>query len=140
MFGYIRPVERELRIRESEYYRALYCGICAAMGRLCGQRAMLTLSYDAVFIALLRAAVTGEQPEVSKIRCLRHPFCRRAAAESCDAVDSAAVICTLLACGKLADDAADERGMRRFGARTAGRFLSCAAGAPADLPPTPLPP
>ena len=128
MFGYIRPVERELRIRESEYYRALYCGICAAMGRLCGQRAMLTLSYDAVFIALLRAAVTGEQPEVSKIRCLRHPFCRRAAAESCDAVDSAAVICTLLACGKLADDAADERGMRRFGARTAGRFLSRAAG------------
>ena len=65
---------------------------------------------------------------MSKIRCLRHPFCRRAAAESCDAVDSAAVICTLLACGKLADDAADERGMRRFGARTAGRFLSCAAG------------
>ena len=34
MFGYIRPVERELRIRESEYYRALYCGICTAMGRL----------------------------------------------------------------------------------------------------------
>ncbi len=128
MFGYIRPVERELRIRESEYYRALYCGICTAMGRLCGQRSRLTLSYDAVFIALLRAAVTGEQPEVSKIRCLRHPFCRRAAAEPCDAVDSAAVICTLLACGKLADDAADERGMRRFGARTAGRFLSRAAG------------
>ena len=38
------------------------------------------------------------------------------------------MICTLLACGKLADDAADERGMRRFGALTAGHFLSRAAG------------
>lgn len=70
MFGYIRPVERELRIRESEYYRALYCGICAAMGRLCGQRAMLTLSYDAVFIALLRAAVTANSQ-----RCQRSAAC-----------------------------------------------------------------
>ena len=115
MFGYIRPLERELKIREAEYYRALYCGVCDAEGRMCGQAARLTLSYDAVFIALLRAAVTGKQPETEKMRCPRHPFCRRTVTAADEASDAAAASCVLLAYGKLCDDAADERGLRRFG-------------------------
>lgn len=123
MFGYIRPLERELKIREAEYYRALYCGVCVAEGRMCGQAARLTLSYDAVFIALLRAAVTGKQPETEKMRCPRHPFCRRTVTAADEASDAAAASCVLLAYGKLCDDAADERGLRRFGAGTARLFL-----------------
>ena len=64
MYGYIRPVERELRLRESEYYRALYCGICRAQGRQCGNISRLSLSYDSVILALLRIAVTGEHIKI----------------------------------------------------------------------------
>ena len=28
MFGYVRPVEKELLVKEQEFYRATYCGIC----------------------------------------------------------------------------------------------------------------
>lgn len=124
MFGYIRPVERELKVREAEYYRAVYCGICLAEGRLCGQSARLTLSYDSVFIALLRSAVTGIQPQTKMRRCFLHPLCRRAAANADPSVDAAALSCVLLACGKLEDDISDEGFVRRTGAGAAKLFLS----------------
>lgn len=28
MFGYIRPVESELLVKEYEFYRAVYCSLC----------------------------------------------------------------------------------------------------------------
>ena len=37
MFGYVKTVRGELRIREYEYYRASYCGLCRAMGKCTGQ-------------------------------------------------------------------------------------------------------
>lgn len=123
MFGYIRPAERELRVREAEYYRAVYCGICVAEGRLCGQLSRFTLSYDSVFIAALRSAVTGKQPEIVSRRCPAHPFCRRKAATGDPSVDAAALSCVLLACGKLNDDISDETRGRRFAARLAKLFL-----------------
>ena len=123
MYGYIRPVERELRLRESEYYRALYCGICRAQGRQCGNISRLSLSYDSVFLALLRIAVTGEHIKISQIRCPRHPLRRRTAAD-CAAADASALVCTILAREKARDDTADEKGFRRAAAKAAGAFLS----------------
>ena len=32
MFGYVRPYRPELRVREDEYYKGTYCGLCKAMG------------------------------------------------------------------------------------------------------------
>ena len=31
MFGYIRPLAAELRVKEYAYYRAVYCGVCKSM-------------------------------------------------------------------------------------------------------------
>ena len=62
MFGYIRTDTPELRVRENEYYKAVYCGMCRAQGKCTGQCSRLTLSYDMVFLALLRLAVSGENP------------------------------------------------------------------------------
>ncbi len=128
MFGYIRPMERELKIRESEYYRALYCGICRKLGALLGQRARLTLSYDAVFLAALRAAVTGNEPCVSHIRCLIHPLqCNRMAADGeNDSITCAATVSALLACGNVRDDISDERGWLQLRAQAAWLLLSAA--------------
>ena len=62
MFGYIKTYPPELKVREQESYRALYCGLCREMGRCDGQCARLTLSYDFVFLTLVRLSVTGEAP------------------------------------------------------------------------------
>ena len=68
MFGYVRPHNPELRMRDYECYRAYYCGLCRAMGKCTGQCSRLTLSYDFVFLAAVRCYLADEEPEIKKIR------------------------------------------------------------------------
>ena len=54
MFGYVKPVPAELLVKEYEFYRATYCGICRSMKKHTGSLSKVTLSYDSVFLALVR--------------------------------------------------------------------------------------
>ena len=36
MFGYIRPLVGEMKVRENEMFRAVYCGLCRSMGKHTG--------------------------------------------------------------------------------------------------------
>lgn len=117
MFGYIRTDTPELRVRENEYYRAVYCGLCRAQGRCTGQCSRMTLSYDITFLALLRLAISGEKPEIKRGRCIAHPFKKRAYVEGCESLDYCAYAAALLIYGKTADDIADEKGLDRIKAK-----------------------
>ncbi len=122
MFGYIRTDTPELRVRENEYYRAVYCGLCRAQGKCTGQCSRMTLSYDAVFLALLRMAIAKEDPEIKRGRCIAHPFRKRAYVSHCESLDFCAYAYALLVYGKTADDIADEKGAKRLKARLAKPF------------------
>lgn len=124
MFGYIKPLTPELRIREHECYRAYYCGLCRAMGKCTGQCSRMTLSYDFVFLAAVRCWLAGEAPEFRKIRCPAHPVRRRRAVELSPQLAYCADVSALLGHHKCLDDLADERGMRRLRARCSGLLLS----------------
>ena len=50
MYGYVRPVKGELKIREYEYFRAAYCGLCEALKRRCGLLARFVVNYDLTFM------------------------------------------------------------------------------------------
>ncbi len=126
MLGYIKTDTAELRVREERFYRALYCGLCKRMGKCTGNCSRMTLSYDFVFLAAVRLAVTGEKPTLKPRRCLLHPFRRRPMAERCDALDFSADASALLTYRKLDDDLHDERGLCRFRARIARLFLGSA--------------
>lgn len=119
MFGYIKTVPAELRLREYECYRAYYCGLCRAMGRCTGACSRLTLSYDFVFLAVTRAWLAGEKPTMRHFRCLLHPLKHRQAVEGSDQLDYCADASVLLSYHKCRDDLADERGLRRLRARVA---------------------
>lgn len=114
MFGYIRTDTPELRVRENEYYRAVYCGLCRAQGKCTGQCSRMTLSYDMVFLALVRLAISGETPAVKRGRCIAHPFRKRNYLDYCDTLAYCADVSALLVYGKTADDLKDERGSKRF--------------------------
>ena len=122
MFGYIRTDVPELRVRENEYYRAVYCGLCKAQGKCTGQCSRMTLSYDAVFLALLRLAVTEERPEIKIGRCIAHPFKKRAYLAYCNSLAYCAYAYAILAFGKTVDDISDEKGMKRLKARLSKPF------------------
>lgn len=114
MFGYIRTCTPELRVREHECYRAAYCGLCHEMGRCTGCTSRLTLSYDFVFLTLLRLCVTGEVPAFRRRRCVAHPLSKRPTMEKCDALSHCARCAAILNYWKNRDDRDDERGARRL--------------------------
>lgn len=111
LFGYIKCYPPELRLREYEYYRGVYCGLCRSMGRCTGCVSRLTLSYDLVFLALARMALTGENPKIKAGRCFVHPFRRRPVCVPCSSVDYAACAGAILGYYKLEDDLNDTRGI-----------------------------
>lgn len=117
MFGYVKPYKPECKIREYEYYRGIYCGLCRALGRCGGNCARLTLTYDFTFLALVRMAIVGETPHFTRRRCLVHPLKRHTEAKTSDSLLTLADASLLLARGKLLDDIADEKGARRARAR-----------------------
>lgn len=119
MFGYIRTVPSELRLREHECYRAYYCGLCRAMGTCTGNCSRMTLSYDFVFLAIARAALAQEAPQTERFRCALHPFKRRLRVVHSEQANFCADASVLLSYHKCADDIADERGWRRLRARFA---------------------
>ncbi len=114
MFGYIRTDTSEMRVRENEYYRAVYCGLCRSQGKCTGQCSRFTLNYDMVFLALLRLAFAGDQVEIKRGRCMAHPLRKRAYIAKCEPLEYTAYAAAILTHGKVADDIADERGMKRF--------------------------
>lgn len=124
MFGYIRTNTPELRVRENEYYKAVYCGLCKSQGKCTGQCSRMTLSYDAVFLAILRLAISGENPKVKRGTCIAHPFKKRAYLENCDALSFCSYAYAILAYGKTVDDIEDEKGFKRFKARLARPFTA----------------
>lgn len=124
MFGYILTDTPELKVREQEYYRAVYCGLCRAQGKCTGQCSRMTLNYDIAFLALVRMAVTGVNPEFAKGRCVAHPFRKRHYIKRNEQLDFCARSAAILAYGKCRDDIEDERGIKNVKARLALPFLS----------------
>lgn len=53
VFGYIKPVKAELKVKEWEAYQGIYCGLCKQLAERYGLFARMTLNYDFVFLAVL---------------------------------------------------------------------------------------
>ena len=124
MYGYVRIYAPELKVREQEYYRAVYCGLCRSMGKCTGQCSRATLSYDITFFALVRKALLGETVTVKPRRCALHPIRRRPMAEPDDTLRLCAYLSAILAYHKIKDDCVDEKGIKRAAARVATPYVS----------------
>lgn len=117
MFGYVKIDTPELLVREHEYYKGTYCGLCHAMGRCTGQCSRLTLSYDVAFLALIRLALANESTSFSQKRCIAHPFRKRNVMDKNDELDYCAYASALLSYHKIIDDLNDEHWLRRMATR-----------------------
>lgn len=112
MFGYVKIYKPECKIREYEYYRGVYCGLCRALGKCGGLCARLTLSYDVTFLALVRMALEGEKPSFCKRRCIAHPIRRHVEAKPNASLSFCACASLILSYRKLLDDVTDEKGRK----------------------------
>ena len=122
MFGYVKPFVPELKVAEYERYRALYCGMCLALGKITGEASRFTLTYDSVFLAAVRMTLAGIEPELYPHRCAVHPVRKRPAARLNDELYYSAAASALLVYEKNRDDLADERGMKKLRAAVLSPF------------------
>lgn len=117
MFGYVTPLTEELRVRENIFYQSVYCGLCRCMGKRVCSGSRLTLSYDTVFLFLIRHAFSEETLTFIEKRCAASPFRKKKMLERGPTLDYCAVAGALLAFYSLADNAADRRGIKKLAAR-----------------------
>ncbi len=133
MFGYVKPVVSEMLVREHEFYKATYCGICRAMKKHTGLLSNVTLSYDSVFLALVRMLyIPDEDFKADNRRCIAHPMKKRPMLRENSAIEYTARAFAVLTYHKLKDDLSDERGLRKTGA-TMMRPIASSAGKKAEL-------
>lgn len=122
MFGYVRPLKPELRVRELEEYKGVYCGLCRTMGKRHGFLARFTLNYDFTFLAMVLAC--GSEPcQFKQCRCPAHPFQKRKMCLNMPALEVAADESMILSWQKLRDDAVDDGFWRGLPARLASLLL-----------------
>lgn len=114
MFGYIKPYQPELKVKEYDFYRSVYCGLCHALGRRIALCAELTLSYDIVFLALVSISLNGDILEIKPRRCTIHPFKKRPVLEFNPSLILTAETGALLSYYRVIDDLHDSRGLRRL--------------------------
>ena len=107
MFGYIKPCAPELKVKEQEAYRAVYCGLCKELGRSYGQLSRMTLSYDFAFLSVLAMGVRGDAVEFRQERCMVHPLKKRNICQSCGSLELSAAMAIILLYHKLQDNIAD---------------------------------
>lgn len=73
MLGYVKAFKPEMKIKDYELYRGIYCSLCRALGRNYSPVAQLFLSYDFALAAVLRLAVGASGCEFSQKRCPYNP-------------------------------------------------------------------
>lgn len=118
MFGYVRAYIPELKVKDSEIYKAVYCTLCRELGRSYGIFARLTLSYDFTFLALLSLSLEDECTGFEQRRCTFNPlkkcsYCKNANGR----LSSVSASAMIMLYYKLLDNITDSKGAKKLGYR-----------------------
>jgi len=123
MFGYVKPLKCELKIREWELYRAVYCGLCHALKRRCGFAARFTVNYDFTFLALVLSGIEYDALSFEEKRCIASPLKKRTVCKNNVALDYAADTSIILTYWKIMDEICDSGFFKGVAARIAAALL-----------------
>lgn len=125
MFGYIKISKPEMRIKEYEMYKAVYCSLCKFLGKKYGFIARMMLNYDFTFLALLIMATNDGFGGTCRKRCVCNPFKKCTYCKSCNReMELPAAALIILARCKNLDNIADEKGVKKLAALMLKPFLS----------------
>lgn len=123
MFGYVRPLKSELKMRQWDMYKSLYCGLCHALKERCGFAARFTVNYDFTFLALVMSAISEEKFCAQEKRCIASPAKKRKICASNSALDFSADTSVILTYWKLKDEIRDLKFISSVPARIAALLL-----------------
>lgn len=121
MFGYVRPLKGELKVREYEQFKAVYCGLCHSLRRRCGFAARFIVNFDFTFMAMLLSENKKTCWEFK--RCIASPFKKKCCHCDDPALDVAADYSVILAYWKFKDAVRDDSFFKSLGARVSTLLL-----------------
>lgn len=122
MFGYIRPLKEELKVREYEDFKACYCALCHTLKAEYGPFSRNILNYDFTFLAMLFWH-ENEKPDRKCARCIASPLTKKTFCVTSRALRVCAGYSVILAWWKLRDSVADEGFFRSLRDRIASILL-----------------
>ena len=117
MFGYLQVDKAELKVREWESYKSVYCGLCRQMGRDYSFLSRLALSYDCTYYTMLLLSLHHSCMGFDDGRCRFNPLKKCKFAQcSDDCYGKAAALSVISVYYKLLDDIRDGGFFKRLGA------------------------
>ncbi len=116
LLGYVRAYKPDMKMRDYELYRGIYCSLCRALGRNYSPLAQLFLSYDFALACVIRLACAESGCSFSAKRCPYNPAKKCLICGSRDIFDfcSHAVIITVYY--KILDNLHDKGFLKKLGA------------------------
>ena len=124
MFGYLQIHKDELKVKEYEAYKSVYCGLCKQLGRDYGFLTRLILSYDCTFYAILLMSLKRSCTGFSDGRCKFNPLKKCKFADCKDnAYSKASALSVISAYYKVVDDIDDSGLFKRIALKIAKPFF-----------------
>ena len=123
VFGYVRMYKPELKIREYEQYRGVYCSLCKTMGKRYGTLLRMTLSYDITLLAILSMGLGTECVGFHSSHCSYNPMKKCLQCHAQGTLDFCADVAALLAYYRALDNLQDEGFWGSLKTRLAFPFL-----------------
>jgi len=124
VFGYLQIHKDELKVKEYEAYKSVYCGLCKQLGRDYGFMTRLILSYDCTFYAILLMSLKRSCTGFSDGRCKFNPLKKCKFADCKDnAYSKASALSVISAYYKVVDDIDDSGFFKRIALKIAKPFF-----------------
>ena len=115
MFGYVTVYKPELKIKEYEAYKGIYCTLCKEMGKEYGLLSRFLLSYDGAFFVMYKMALSQNEICAKQSRCSFNPAkkCMKITCDN-DIYKIASTITVILAYFKLMDNLHDSSFLKKL--------------------------
>lgn len=115
MFGYVTINKPELKIKEFEAYKGIYCTLCKEMDKEYGFLSRFLLSYDGAFYVMYKLGLSEDKIHVTKSSCSFNP-CKKCMKITCEnsVYKIACAITVILAYFKLVDNLHDSNFLKKF--------------------------
>lgn len=125
MFGYVCIDKPELKVKDYEAYRGVYCSLCKTLGKEYSPLARFILNYDCTFLSLLVMSRSDTCPKFKSGRCFFNPLKKcNYAQKSEEALSKGAALTVITSYYKLLDGIADSGFFKRMSYRLLRPVLS----------------
>lgn len=124
MTGYIKAFKPELKIKDYELYKGVYCSECRVLGKLYTPIARMLLSYDFTFLSIVRLALREKCSKFENGRCCVNPAKKCLKCTEDVELERSADVVIIVSYYKLLDDIADGGFFKRLACRLIKPALS----------------